>query len=205
MAFGAAGQFVSPDSLRTLEKKLLTAEKDTNRVELLRVIGSQYLLSEPEIARKHFDEGLELSRQLNYKKGEADCLRWTGNLLKRAGQYPEAMDYLLKGLKICEEIHYQAGLSASYGHIGDLYIEEGDYAKARPYLFRAKEIDEETDNHFELVNVSEYRAKLSTGKNTGLGIALFQSFLSGHGQGRVPIQGPLVDCRCGTRSRYGPQ
>ena len=151
MAFGAAGQFVSADSVKILEKKLLTAEKDTNRVELLRMIGSQYLLSDPERARKLFDEGLDLARQLNYKKGEADCLRWTGNLLKRAGQYPEAMDYLLKGLKISEEIHYRAGLSASYGHIGDLYIEQGDYAKARPYLFRAREIDEETDNHFELV------------------------------------------------------
>jgi len=151
MTVGAVAQFISTDSMRTLEKKLLTAKMDTGRVDILRTIGSQHLLSEPDLARKYFQEGLELSRKLNYKKGEADCLRWTGNLLKRAGQYPEAMDYLLKALKIAEDINYRSGISAAYGHLGDLYLEQGEYAKSRLYFFPAKKIDEETDNHFEMV------------------------------------------------------
>ena len=138
-------------SIDSLEKQLAVVPKtDTTRVLLLKQLGEQHILSNPAIARRYFQEGLSLARNLNFRRGEADCLRWTGNVLKRGGQYPEALDNFLKALKISESIHDYTGISAGLGHIGDVYSEQGDHAKARSYFFRAKTIDETSHNDFEL-------------------------------------------------------
>ncbi|HTE31771.1 MAG TPA: tetratricopeptide repeat protein, partial [Chryseolinea sp.] len=146
----AIAQPISADSLKFLESQLVLSQPDTNRVLLLLRIGSKYSLSDPEFATKYFQEGLALSRKLNYRKGEGNSLRWSGTLLLRQGQYPEALDTYLKALKISEEIHDYKAISAGLGHIGDVYLEQGDYVKARTYFRRAKKIDETTNNPFEL-------------------------------------------------------
>jgi len=147
----ANSQLISADSLHILEGQLAKSINDTNRVILLRRIGSFYLLTNPELAKKYFQEGLALSLKLNFRREEANCLRWIGNVLKREGQYPEALDNFQKALKISEAIHDFAGISAGLGHIGDVYTEQGDYNKARNNYFHAKKIDEDSHNDFELV------------------------------------------------------
>jgi two-component system, NtrC family, sensor kinase len=129
-------------SIDSLKNQLTVVKTDTTRVLLLLSIGSQYLLSDPKTSEKYFQEGLVLSRSLNYRKGEADCLRFIGNAFKRQGQYPRALNNILQAMAISEHIRDSSGIAAALGHIGDIYSEQGDHYKARQYFFRAKKIDE---------------------------------------------------------------
>ena len=138
-------------SIDSLKRQLAISTPDTSRVLLLKTIGTQYLVSDPETSKGYYQEGLMLSRNLGYKKGQADCMRFIGNVLKRQGQYPEALDNLFKALTLSESIGDSAGISAGLGHIGDVYSEQGDYFKARHYFFRSKKIDETTHNNWELI------------------------------------------------------
>jgi two-component system NtrC family sensor kinase len=146
----AVAQPISTDSLHTIEHIIMNSPEDTNRVIMLRQLGSGYLMDDPERSRKYLEQGLTLSIKLNYRKGEADCLRWIGNLLKRAGRYPEALDNFQKALGISESIHDLSGYSAALGHIGDVYDDQKDYIKARDNFLSAKNIDEISKNDFEL-------------------------------------------------------
>jgi len=147
----AIAQPVSDDSIRIVEEQLAKSGNDTNRVTLLRLLGSNNMLTNPELAKKYFEEGLALAVKLNFRKGEADCLRWMGNVLKRQGQYPQALDNFQKALGISEAIHDTRGISAGLGHIGDVYAEQRDYTKAKNNFFRAKKIDEDSHNYGELM------------------------------------------------------
>ncbi|HEX6890783.1 MAG TPA: tetratricopeptide repeat protein, partial [Chryseolinea sp.] len=138
-------------SIDSLKRQLEITKHDTSRVLLLKLLGTQYLVSQPEISKGYYQEGLILSRNLGYKKGQADCMRFIGNVLKRQGQYPEALDNFFKALTLSESIGDSAGISAGLGHIGDVYSEQGDHYKARHYFFRSKKIDETTHNDFELI------------------------------------------------------
>jgi hypothetical protein len=52
------------DSLKLLLQK---EEQDTNRVLLLAKIGTSYLFEKPEIGFTYAEQGLELSRTINFK------------------------------------------------------------------------------------------------------------------------------------------
>ena len=135
----------------SLKKQLANAKADTSRVLLLKALGTQYLLSDPATAKAYFQEGFDLSRSLNYRKGEADCLRFIGNVLKRQGEYPRALNNFIRALAISESINDSSGISAGLGHIGDIYSDQGDHYKARNYFMRAKEIDEKIHKDEELI------------------------------------------------------
>lgn len=135
----------------SLKKELANAKPDTTRVLLLKALGSQYLLSDPPTAKTYFQEGFDLSRSINYRKGEADCLRFIGNVLKRQGEYPRALNNFIRALAISESINDSSGISAGLGHIGDIYSDQGDHYKARNYFMRAKAIDEKIHKNEELI------------------------------------------------------
>jgi signal transduction histidine kinase len=138
-------------SVDSLKNDLVNAKADTTRVLLLKALGTQYLLSDPPTAKAYFQQGYELARSVNYKQGEADCLRFIGNVLKRQGQYPNALNNFFQALSISESIQDSSGISAGLGHIGDIYSEQGDHYKARRYFMRAKEIDEKINKEHELI------------------------------------------------------
>ena len=135
----------------SLKQQLANAKADTTRVLLLKALGSQYLLSDPATAKAYFQEGFDLSRSLSYRKGEADCLRFLGNVIKRQGEYPLALNNFIRALAISESINDSSGISAGLGHIGDIYSDQGDHYKARNYFMRAKEIDEKIHKNEELI------------------------------------------------------
>lgn len=84
-----AGIVKAQSSIDSLEIKLASSKADTNRILLLSELSLKYLQSDYKVAMKYANEGLELSRKLHFKKGEADCLRRSGIVFFQQGNYPE--------------------------------------------------------------------------------------------------------------------
>jgi signal transduction histidine kinase len=104
-----------------------------------------------EVANKYAQDGLTLSRKLNYRKGESACLRAIGFLLAREGRYPQALETLQKAYNISITIKDSFLIQRIIRDIGTLYSEQGEYAEARVYFFRAKNINESFHNPGQLL------------------------------------------------------
>ncbi|MEP6711530.1 MAG: ATP-binding protein [Ferruginibacter sp.] len=133
----------------SLEKKLALSSRDTNRVLILSALCIQYLRSNPTKAMTLAQQGIVLARSLNFRRGEADCLRRSGIIFFNLGRYPEALDIYQKAQVISEGINYSFGIAAGSGHIGNIYAEQGDYSTARFYYYRQLKISEDLHNNSE--------------------------------------------------------
>ena len=127
------------DSLKLLLQK---EEQDTNRVLLLAKIGTSYLFEKPEIGLNYAEQGLELSRGINYKRGEVLCLNALGHLNRVSGNFTAGIKYHLQALQICETLNDPSGISASYFGIAGNYEDEKDYQEALLYYYKIKPIEE---------------------------------------------------------------
>src|SRR4051812_42811083 len=127
------------DSLKLLLQK---EKQDTNRVLLLAKIGISYIFEKPEIGLTYVEQGLELSRAINYKRGEVTCLNALGHLNRMSGNYTSGIDYHLQALEICEIINDQSGVVASYFGIAGNYEDERDYKEALLYYYKIKPVAE---------------------------------------------------------------
>jgi len=119
----------------SLKERLAISLPDTNRVLILSELSVNYSRVDQDSAMKYALAGLALARELNFKRGEADCIRRSGIVLFNLGRYPEALVNLQKALLISESIHDNFGIGAANGHIGRLYSEQGNFAKARTFFF----------------------------------------------------------------------
>jgi tetratricopeptide (TPR) repeat protein len=113
---------------------------DTTGVELLRKKSLSLQGSRPDSALIYAQRGLELSRKLYYKKGEANCMNRLGVVLWKNGKYDRALYFLLASLKLREEINDRLGMLKSLSDIGIVYSDQGDNVKALSYHFKAKAI-----------------------------------------------------------------
>ena len=89
---------------------------------------------------------LQLSQQLNFKKGIASSYATIGTVHYYQGDYSKALDYYLKALKLVEEQKNKKGKAIILGNIGLIYYDQADYLKALNYYFRALKLDEELKN-----------------------------------------------------------
>src|SRR3954469_25306489 len=119
------------DSLKQL---LASSGVDTHRVTILSDLAIRSSRSNHQDALRYAHEGLKLSRKLNFRKGEADCLRRSGIVFAQEGRYPEALKIYQQALRISEDVHDSFGVAAGLGHIGEIYAEQGDYRNARFYF-----------------------------------------------------------------------
>ena len=131
----AFSQSRAADSL----KRLLAGEKkDTNRIMLLTEIGMSYLFAKPETGIPYVQQGLDLSRTINYKKGEAGCLNNLGHPNRMMGNYLLGIKYHLQALQIAERINDQSDIVASNFGIAGAYEDEGYYSEALIYYYKLR-------------------------------------------------------------------
>jgi tetratricopeptide (TPR) repeat protein len=138
------------EPIDNLKKALQKEDRDTNRVYLLERMSFAFLRSKPDTALALAQEGLSLSEKIGFEKGEAICLNRIGTVLRSTGNYPLALEKLLKALKINERINNRDGIMRNLGNIGNVLSNQGDFREALNYSFREKIIAEE-DNNEELL------------------------------------------------------
>src|SRR4051812_13637234 len=80
------------DSLKQL---LQTEKQDTSRVMLLTLLARAYLYSKPDTSLLLCVQGLSLSQQGKFKKGEAHCLEGMADAFENLGNYPKSLENYL--------------------------------------------------------------------------------------------------------------
>ena len=84
------------DSLRGL---LIAAKTDTAKVNLLNQIAGNFVESRPDSNLFYANQALELSRKINYNKGEIAALLHTSAGFTLSGNYSKALENALDALK----------------------------------------------------------------------------------------------------------
>jgi tetratricopeptide (TPR) repeat protein len=135
------------DSLR---QALQNEKTDSGRVLLLADLAFKYFESKPDTAMTLAIQGLELSREIHYEKGEAVSLNRIGNNYEILGNYPKALAVYLQALAINEKINNLDGEQRNLNNLGVVYNDIGDFRFALQYYFKAKSTAEKINNKFLL-------------------------------------------------------
>lgn len=130
-----------------LKKKLLKAQADTTRIYLMNAIAFDYFETNPDSALYFTERALELSKKVNYSRGEARSLMNLGHVFRTFGNFPKSLEMQYKALQLCESIGDKHQMASAYTNIAFTYSEHGDYRQAIDYQFKSLKIDEELKNN----------------------------------------------------------
>ncbi len=122
-----------------------SSKTDTGTLTLqMKIVLFFYSHSEPDSALVYAKKGLDLARETENKKREADFLQWYGIIYHYKSFYELALENFQASIKIYESIGYKKGVATSLNNIGSIYFDDlGDFAKALDYYSQALEIKNE--------------------------------------------------------------
>ena len=135
----AAAQNVETDSLK---KQLAVITDDRKRVSVLENLSYAYLSSYPDTALQYALQGLQLSKDIDFLKGEAICINAIGNVYFSIGDNAKALEMFLHYLRLKEQLKENNNISVAYFNMASVYTEDKDYRHALHYLVKAKHEDE---------------------------------------------------------------
>ena len=150
LSFAAAAQQTKRDSL---EKRLLYAPADTNRVVLLNKTAYLYFSNNPKKVLQYAEEAMRLSRVLGYERGVGRSYLSYGAYYLSQGQYQQAIDTLNKALLHFEQIQDTDGIAKTYMNIGLNLKNVGDFPRATDYYFKSLKTIEKMGDRSSLANI----------------------------------------------------
>jgi len=147
----------------SLLKALDQEPRSVEKVLILRRLGYLNSVSHPDKALQYAEQGVQLSRRINYKRGEGLCLTISGDALESVGNFPQALAFYLKALKIQDEINADTDAATVETCIGVVYSDQEDYASAINYTQKARRIIEKEKDPLDfdvtLLNIGYYYYK----------------------------------------------
>jgi len=139
----AVSQTFQTDSMKNL---LAQSRMDTTRVLLLSQLANKYLFFNPDTAIIMTQQALQLSRKLNFRRGEVRALTQFGAILLTQGEYPKALEVEFEALRISKNSHDPEAEATSMVYIGAVYIRLSEYLQGLRYLQQALRIPDCTRN-----------------------------------------------------------
>ncbi len=116
---GLQSSFGQQSKTDSLISELKTTKADTSRVNLFYMISDAlYDEAKPDSAIKYARQGLDLSKQNDYKKGESKCLNALGLGYYQLGKFDTALVYFKERLKIVVKLQDSMGIAGVYDNIG---------------------------------------------------------------------------------------
>jgi two-component system NtrC family sensor kinase len=121
---------LDPPDTDSMELLLTKSGDDTTKANLLGLLSFNYAFNQPDKSIAYGQRGLELSRQLGYKKGIADCSQAMGWGLWGVGNYSQALSIAFKVLRLYEELQDEERVAYTYYFLANIYRDFGDYKRA---------------------------------------------------------------------------
>jgi tetratricopeptide (TPR) repeat protein len=121
----------------SLQKKLLSAAEDTNKVKLLDLISFTYSNIKPDEGIKYGNKARELARKLGWNRGIALAYADLGVNYAAKSDHSNAIDHYQQALKLYEELNDQNGAASVMANISLVYMSQSNYPKALEYAFKA--------------------------------------------------------------------
>lgn len=131
------------DSLQLL---LIHAKEDTAKVNLMIQMARGMKYDNLDSQKNLLEKALQLSRQSGYQRGEMKSNYFLSSLLTLSGNYPAALELLLKALDISKGIKDKDWTAMITDYIGLLYLNLGDYRQGLQYSFKARKMFSSTDD-----------------------------------------------------------
>ena len=114
-----------------LHNRLTGCLSQANEVSVQKGIGNAYfLLSNYPQALNHWQQSLDLARELGDLPGQWKALNNLGAVYQDQGDYPKSIEYLEQTLNIAREIGDRQGEGNALGNLGLTYNELGEYQRA---------------------------------------------------------------------------
>lgn len=129
------------DSLILVVKVL---PNDTNKVNLLNNIATKlWRKSQLDSANVYAEKSLEITQEINFKKGEGNTLTTIGIINAIKGNYPVATAAMENSLDIFLELGNKGKIASTYNNLGNISEKKGDYAQALEYHLKSLKLKEE--------------------------------------------------------------
>lgn len=128
-------------NLDSLSKYINSASEDTTKVEALIKLGKKLRNGQVDSATKIFEQALQLSKKIKWKKGEALAYGTLATCKSIQSDYPGAIEYYYNALAIHEALNNLDGVAVMYAGLGVLYKNTQNLEKALELHNKALEID----------------------------------------------------------------
>jgi two-component system NarL family sensor kinase len=146
-----------------LKLKLKNPKDDTGKIKTLISLGRQYSYFYPDSAISYFDEGITLSKKINYENGELLSSLFKGEVLATQGNYYKAQQLELEVLHKALDIKDESLVAGVNMHLGNLYFYQGNYQHAVDYYSKAIQVDKNDSDFEEAIKGLKGRAFLAVG------------------------------------------
>ena len=130
-------------TIDSLLKVLKTLKEDSAIVSLLYELFDEYTFLDIIKAHQYCQQGLTLSKKLDYQRGIAEGLGNTGSVYLYQSNYDRAMEYYLKSLDVYKRIGSKNEIARITGNIGIIYMNKGNYVEALKRFIESAKIREE--------------------------------------------------------------
>ena len=130
-AFGQADKYSLSDSVKVIA--LLDSSK-------------RYINEQPDNALAIANEAKELSREINYPKGEALALKNIGFVYYYRNKFVQTLEYWNQSLQILQGIGDDLGQANLQGNIGAVFYRQGDEVGALKHHLESLRLAEKTGN-----------------------------------------------------------
>jgi len=114
----------------SLEKVLATKPNDTARANFLGQLCFHFAFNQADKAVNYGKQGIQLSRELGYKRGEAYNNQSLALGLWGAGNYSSALQAALTALHLYEELKDEQQIAFTYYVLANVYRDFGEYNRA---------------------------------------------------------------------------
>src|SRR5690348_9849349 len=95
---------LSPVSAAFLESSTVAHSGDSSRVNLLNRLATSLRETDHDTALRYAEEAFSISREIEYRSGEAVALENMGWIFYRKADYVKALQLSIEALKVAEEI-----------------------------------------------------------------------------------------------------
>ncbi|NQU85472.1 MAG: tetratricopeptide repeat protein [Mariniphaga sp.] len=129
-----------------------SAKEDTSKVNLLVKLSTHYRRSSSEEAIRYGIEARDLSKKLNFQKGEANALKYIGMGYYFLGEYVETINYWQLAMEKFESFGDLIGISNMQNNIGAVYFNRGDDNRAVEYYLQSLNVAQQMDDKFRIAS-----------------------------------------------------
>ena len=140
------------DKIDSLKNRATKEKQDTSRINLFNSISYELRRVNAKEGLQYAEKAIKLSREIGYKKGEAEGNRFGGINLYRLSQFDSALVYHARAENIFVELKDEHGLAANNNSIGNIYLARTALPEALKYYQKALAINERIDNQADLAN-----------------------------------------------------
>lgn len=142
--------FAQTTKFDSLKAEIARMPEDTSKVNAMLDLANDIRNSDPAIALEIANSALELTNDINFKKGRARTYNLLGLISDKKAEYQNAIDFFNKALATYQEIGDQEGIAKVYNNLGITNSNQAKFQQAIEYYLQSLKIHEQLNNLQEM-------------------------------------------------------